>query len=94
MSSYNPIRPLSLITNSYLNPIKTAESAATPLPWEAFHGVTLPFGGAKGASLALVMDIFSGLFTGVPWVERWNFRLEENIWDIPKNTLWLCQNSY
>ena len=36
---------------------------------EAFHGVTLPFGGAKGAALALVMDIFSGLFTGVAWNE-------------------------
>lgn len=37
---------------------------------EAFHGVTLPFGGAKGASLALVMDIFSGLFTGAAFGGR------------------------
>ena len=36
-------------------------------PSQAFHGVTLPFGGAKGAALALVMDIFSGLFTAAPW---------------------------
>jgi len=31
---------------------------------EAFHGVTLPFGGAKGASISLLMDVLSGLFTG------------------------------
>eukprot|EP00435_Cladocopium_sp_Y103_P050337 s34_g15.t1 len=36
----------------------------------AFHGVTLPFGGAKGAALALVMDIFSGLFTGAAFGGR------------------------
>eukprot|EP00434_Breviolum_minutum_P007873 symbB.v1.2.006947.t1/scaffold416.1/size293898/6 len=37
---------------------------------EAFHGVTLPFGGAKGAALALVMDIFSGLFTAAAFGGR------------------------
>lgn len=31
---------------------------------EAFHGVTLPFGGAKGAAIALLMDILSGALTG------------------------------
>ena len=31
---------------------------------EAFHGVTLPFGGAKGAAIALLMDLLSGLYTG------------------------------
>mmetsp|Transcript_112186 Transcript_112186/g.341377 ORF Transcript_112186/g.341377 Transcript_112186/m.341377 type:complete len:177 (+) Transcript_112186:3-533(+) len=31
---------------------------------EAFHGVTLPFGGAKGAAISLLMDVLSGLFTG------------------------------
>eukprot|EP00930_Biecheleria_cincta_P059703 TRINITY_DN45424_c0_g1_i1.p1 TRINITY_DN45424_c0_g1~~TRINITY_DN45424_c0_g1_i1.p1 ORF type:complete len:414 (-),score=65.80 TRINITY_DN45424_c0_g1_i1:95-1336(-) len=31
---------------------------------EAFHGVTLPFGGAKGAAISLLMDILSGLLTG------------------------------
>eukprot|EP00931_Biecheleriopsis_adriatica_P121065 TRINITY_DN96145_c0_g1_i1.p1 TRINITY_DN96145_c0_g1~~TRINITY_DN96145_c0_g1_i1.p1 ORF type:complete len:397 (-),score=66.40 TRINITY_DN96145_c0_g1_i1:44-1192(-) len=31
---------------------------------EAFHGVTLPFGGAKGAAISLLMDILSGVLTG------------------------------
>eukprot|EP00929_Paragymnodinium_shiwhaense_P109227 TRINITY_DN75589_c0_g1_i1.p1 TRINITY_DN75589_c0_g1~~TRINITY_DN75589_c0_g1_i1.p1 ORF type:complete len:395 (-),score=75.45 TRINITY_DN75589_c0_g1_i1:511-1695(-) len=31
---------------------------------EAFHGVTLPFGGAKGAAISLLMDVFSGVLTG------------------------------
>jgi len=31
---------------------------------EAFHGVTLPFGGAKGAALSLLMEILCGVFTG------------------------------
>ncbi|MBU2511377.1 Ldh family oxidoreductase [bacterium] len=30
----------------------------------AFHGVILPFGGVKGAGLALLMEILSGVFTG------------------------------
>merc|ERR1711994_80768 len=31
---------------------------------EAFHGVTLPFGGVKGAAISLLMDILSGVLTG------------------------------
>jgi len=31
---------------------------------EAFHGITLPFGGAKGAAISLLMDIMSGALTG------------------------------
>mmetsp|Transcript_65602 Transcript_65602/g.207305 ORF Transcript_65602/g.207305 Transcript_65602/m.207305 type:complete len:177 (-) Transcript_65602:69-599(-) len=31
---------------------------------EAFHGVTLPFGGAKGAAISLLMDVLSGALTG------------------------------
>eukprot|EP00928_Gymnodinium_smaydae_P065285 TRINITY_DN48451_c0_g1_i1.p1 TRINITY_DN48451_c0_g1~~TRINITY_DN48451_c0_g1_i1.p1 ORF type:complete len:257 (-),score=64.50 TRINITY_DN48451_c0_g1_i1:55-720(-) len=31
---------------------------------EAFHGVTLPFGGAKGAALSLLMDVLAGALTG------------------------------
>ncbi len=30
----------------------------------AFHGIILPFGGVKGAGLALLMEILSGVFTG------------------------------
>ncbi|CAK9032125.1 unnamed protein product [Durusdinium trenchii] len=37
---------------------------------EAFHGVTLPFGGAKGAAIALLMDLLSGLFTGAAFGGR------------------------
>jgi L-2-hydroxycarboxylate dehydrogenase (NAD+) len=31
---------------------------------KAFHGVILPFGGVKGAALAMLMEILSGVFTG------------------------------
>jgi LDH2 family malate/lactate/ureidoglycolate dehydrogenase len=31
---------------------------------EAFHGVTLPFGGYKGAALSVMMDVFAGVLTG------------------------------
>ncbi len=31
---------------------------------KAFHGVILPFGGVKGSSLAMLMEILSGVFTG------------------------------
>jgi len=31
---------------------------------EAFHGVTLPFGGVKGASISLMMEVFSAVLTG------------------------------
>ena len=37
---------------------------------EAFHGVTLPFGAAKGAAIALLMDLLSGLFTGAAFGGR------------------------
>ncbi|CAJ1370231.1 unnamed protein product [Effrenium voratum] len=37
---------------------------------EAFHGVTLPFGGAKGAAISLLMDLLSGLFTGAAFGGR------------------------
>lgn len=33
-------------------------------PEEAFKGVCLPFGGVKGSSLAMLMDIIAGLYTG------------------------------
>ena len=38
--------------------------ALRPPSASAFHGVTLPFGGAKGAGLALLMDALAGAFTG------------------------------
>ncbi|MCG8337695.1 MAG: Ldh family oxidoreductase [Proteobacteria bacterium] len=31
---------------------------------KAFHGVLLPFGGVKGAALAMLMEILCGVFTG------------------------------
>lgn len=31
---------------------------------KAFHGVILPFGGVKGSSLAMLMEILCGVFTG------------------------------
>jgi LDH2 family malate/lactate/ureidoglycolate dehydrogenase len=31
---------------------------------EAFAGVCLPFGGAKGAAIAMLMDMLSGMYTG------------------------------
>ncbi|MPN29449.1 putative oxidoreductase YjmC [bioreactor metagenome] len=31
---------------------------------DAFAGICLPFGGAKGAALAMLMDMLSGMFTG------------------------------
>lgn len=31
---------------------------------EVFHGVTLPFGGAKGAALSMLMEVLAGVFTG------------------------------
>jgi L-2-hydroxycarboxylate dehydrogenase (NAD+) len=31
---------------------------------EAFNGVTLPFGGMKGAGISMMMELFSGVFTG------------------------------
>lgn len=31
---------------------------------EAFEGVCLPFGGAKGAGLAMLMDMMAGMYTG------------------------------
>lgn len=34
---------------------------------EAFHGVSLPFGGAKGACMALLMDALSGVLTGAAY---------------------------
>lgn len=37
---------------------------------EAFHGVTLPFGGMKGAAISLFMEIFAGVFTGAAFGGR------------------------
>lgn len=37
---------------------------------EAFHGVTLPFGGVKGAAISTMMEIFAGLFTGASFGGR------------------------
>ena len=31
---------------------------------KAFEGICLPFGGHKGAALSMLMDVFSGVFTG------------------------------
>ncbi|KAF2033943.1 Malate/L-lactate dehydrogenase [Setomelanomma holmii] len=33
-------------------------------PAEAFEGVMLPMGGPKGSALAIMMDVFSGVFSG------------------------------
>jgi len=37
---------------------------------EAFHGVTLPFGGVKGATISLMMEIFAGVLTGAAFGGR------------------------
>jgi len=34
---------------------------------EAFHGVTLPFGGYKGAAISMMMEILSGVLTGAAY---------------------------
>lgn len=41
-----------------------AQGRPTTDGMEAFHGVILPFGGVKGAILAWMMDVVSGVFTG------------------------------
>jgi LDH2 family malate/lactate/ureidoglycolate dehydrogenase len=41
-----------------------AEGRPTTDGEKAFHGVILPFGGVKGAGLAMLMEILSGVFTG------------------------------
>ncbi|GAA0333551.1 Ldh family oxidoreductase [Oceanobacillus oncorhynchi subsp. oncorhynchi] len=40
------------------------EGAPTTDANKAFEGVCLPFGGAKGAALAMLMDLLSGVLTG------------------------------
>ncbi|MBL6928709.1 MAG: Ldh family oxidoreductase [Rhodospirillales bacterium] len=40
------------------------EGRPTTDAMEAFKGVCLPFGGHKGAALSMLMDVFSGVFTG------------------------------
>jgi L-2-hydroxycarboxylate dehydrogenase (NAD+) len=37
---------------------------------EAFHGVTLPFGGYKGAAVSMMMELFSGVLTGAAFGGR------------------------
>jgi L-2-hydroxycarboxylate dehydrogenase (NAD+) len=41
-----------------------ADGAPTTDAAKAFEGVCLPFGGAKGAALAMLMDLLSGVLTG------------------------------
>lgn len=41
-----------------------SEGRPTTDPAKAFEGVCLPFGGHKGAGLAMLMDILGGVFTG------------------------------
>lgn len=41
-----------------------AEGKPTQDARKAFEGVLLPFGGVKGAALAMLMDILAGVFTG------------------------------
>ena len=41
-----------------------ADGAPTTDAKKAFEGVCLPFGGAKGAALAMLMDMMCGMFTG------------------------------
>ncbi len=41
-----------------------AEGAPTTDAKKAFEGVCLPFGGPKGAALAMLMDVLSGVLTG------------------------------
>lgn len=48
--------PLGLALDSEGRPTTDGE--------KAFHGVILPFGGVKGAALAMLMEILSGVFTG------------------------------
>ena len=52
------------------NPAQPAPSKSQRQLGEAFHGVTLPFGGAKGAAISLLMDLLSGLFTGAACWQR------------------------
>lgn len=40
------------------------DGAPTTDAAKAFEGVCLPFGGAKGAALAMLMDLLAGVFTG------------------------------
>ncbi|PGG97215.1 hypothetical protein AJ79_09298 [Helicocarpus griseus UAMH5409] len=40
------------------------EGRRTTDPAEALKGVMLPMGGAKGSALAIMMDVFSGVFSG------------------------------
>lgn len=40
------------------------EGRATDDPSKALDGVMLPMGGAKGSALAIMMDVFSGVFSG------------------------------
>lgn len=41
-----------------------ADGVPTTDASKAFEGVCLPFGGAKGAALAMLMDLLAGVFTG------------------------------
>ncbi|MBO1511510.1 Ldh family oxidoreductase [Metabacillus bambusae] len=41
-----------------------ANGAPTTNAQNAFKGVCLPFGGTKGAAMAMLMDLFAGVFTG------------------------------
>ena len=41
-----------------------AEGKPTTDAQKAFEGVCLPFGGVKGAALAMLMDVLGGVFTG------------------------------
>ncbi len=41
-----------------------AEGRPTDDPAEALKGVMLPMGGPKGSALAIMMDVFSGVFSG------------------------------
>lgn len=51
--------PLGLALDSEGNPTTDAQ--------KAFEGVCLPFGGAKGSALAMLMDILCGVFTGAAY---------------------------
>lgn len=41
-----------------------ANGVSTTDAQKAFEGVCLPFGGPKGAAMAMLMDLFAGVFTG------------------------------
>lgn len=56
------------------------EGAATTDPKEALEGTVLPFGGPKGYSIALLIDILSGILSGAMFGPHLN-----NMWNDFKN---------